>query len=59
MRLFGSGKLHQCPNGAAASSPVVAASATLGTSRKRNFNRNAVASLSPREFTRQTQPRCG
>jgi hypothetical protein len=30
--------------------PRVAASATLGTSKKRNFNRNAVASLSQREI---------
>jgi len=29
--------------------PRVAASATLGTNRKRDFNRNAVASLSQRE----------
>jgi len=29
--------------------PRVAASATLGTSKKRNFNRNAVASFSQRE----------
>ena len=30
--------------------PRVAASATLGTSKKRNFNRNAVASFSQREM---------
>src|SRR4030095_14148009 len=30
--------------------PRVAASATLGTSKKRNFNRNAVASFSEREM---------
>jgi len=30
--------------------PRVAASATLGTSKKRNFNRNAVASFSGKEM---------
>jgi hypothetical protein len=30
--------------------PRVAASATLGTSKKRNFNRNAVASFSQKEM---------
>jgi len=30
--------------------PRVAASATLGTGKKRNFNRNAVASVSQREM---------
>ena len=30
--------------------PRVAASATLGTSKKRDFNRNAVASISQREM---------
>ena len=30
--------------------PRVAASATLGTSQKRNFNRNAVASFSQKEM---------
>ncbi len=37
--------------------PRVVASATLGTSKKRNFNRNAVASFSQRELQKQTQPR--
>ena len=39
--------------------PRVAASATLGTSKKRNFNRNAVASFSQKQMHKATQPRCG
>jgi hypothetical protein len=37
--------------------PRVAASATLGTSKKRDFNRNAVASFSQREMDKSRHNR--
>ena len=49
MQIFGSEDFHVVPQRGYGLQPRVAASATLGTSKK-NFNRNAVASFSQREM---------
>src|SRR6185436_19630083 len=50
MHLFGQWGFSLMPQRGYGLQPRVAASATLGTSKKRDFNRNAVASISQREM---------